>query len=73
MRPGGVTYTLINICYSDMLTSAPCLHVGTKSEFQKEAGRWVHYPQGKSMSISYLKSCGLLQLLSGLLQLFCNL
>ena len=56
MRPGGVKYTLINICYSDMLTSAPCLHVGTKSEFQEEAGRRVHYPQEKSMSISYLKS-----------------
>ena len=40
----------------DMLTSAPCLHVGTKSQFQEEAGRTVHYPQGKSMSISYLKS-----------------
>lgn len=49
-----------------MLTSAPCLHVGIKSEFQEEAGRTVHYPQGKSMSISYLKSCGLLQLVCSL-------
>ena len=38
MWPGGVTYTLINICYSDMLTSAPCLHVGTNlSSKRKQA------------------------------------
>ena len=52
----------------DMLTSVPCLHVGTKSEFQAEAGRTVHYPQRKSMSISFF----ILILLSGHFQLVFN-
>ena len=60
--------TIIVLYQHDMLTSVPCLHVGTKSEFQAEAGRTVHYPQRKSMSISFF----ILILLSGHFQLVFN-